>query len=83
MFIGGLTRLVERAQQNRERLGSRATEEQLAFYEAVEIVYAATIALTMRFSKLAQKMIGDYPEHESHLRAIAGACRRVLGHSAV
>ena len=77
MFIGGLTRLVERAQQNRERLGSRATEEQLAFYEAVEIVYAATIALAMRFSKLAQKMIGDYPEHESHLRAIADACRRV------
>ena len=43
----------------------------------VEIVYAATIALAMRFSKLAQKMIGDYPEHESHLRAIADACRRV------
>jgi len=74
---GGLTGLIEQARQNRESLGSEATVEQLAFYEAVEMVYQATITLAERFSKLAQKMILDYPEHEERLRAISNVCERV------
>ena len=81
MFAGGLTGLIEQAQQERERLGSEATDEQLAFYEAVEIVYRATITLSERFSELAEKMIPDFPEHETHLRTIADVCRRVPAHA--
>ena len=77
MFAGGLTGLIEQTQQNREQLGSEATDEQLAFYEAVEIVYRATIALAERFSALARKMIPGFPEHEARLRAVAHACKRV------
>ena len=77
MFSGGLTGLIEQAQQERERLGPKATDEQLAFYEAVEIVYRATITLAERFSELAQKMILHFPEHEVRLRAIADVCKRV------
>ena len=80
MFSGGLAGLIEEAQQNRERLGSEAKDEQLAFYEAVEIVYRATIRLAERFSQLAEKMISDFPEHEVHLRAIADVCKRVPAH---
>jgi len=77
MFSGGLTGLIKQAQQHRERLGSEATDEQLAFYEAVEVVYQATIKLAERFSELAQNMIPDFPEHEVRLRAIADVCKRV------
>jgi len=81
MFSGGLTGLIEQTQRNRENLGSEATEEQLAFYEAVEMVYQATITLAERFSKLAQKMILDFPEHEERLRAISNVCERVPVHA--
>ncbi|MFC1719010.1 pyruvate formate lyase family protein [Candidatus Poribacteria bacterium] len=77
MFAGGLTGLIEQAQRERERLGSEATDEQLAFYEAVEMVYRATITLAERFSELAEKMIPDFPEHETHLRTIADVCKQV------
>ncbi|MFQ6040147.1 MAG: pyruvate formate lyase family protein [Candidatus Poribacteria bacterium] len=77
LFSGGLTGLIEQAKKGRERLNSKATNEQLAFYEAVEIVYRATIALAERFAELAQKMILDFPEHEARLRAVADVCRRV------
>lgn len=81
MFAGGLTGLIEQAQKERERLGAEATDEQLAFYEAVEIVYKATIALSERFAELAEKMIPDSPEHEAHLRVIADVCKRVPAHA--
>ena len=80
-FSGGLTGLIEQAQQARESLGPEATKEQLAFYEAVEMVYQATITLAERFSKLARKMIFDYPEHEERLRAISNVCKRVPAHA--
>jgi formate C-acetyltransferase len=76
-FSGGLTGLIKQAQQERERLESEATNEQLSFYEAVEMVYQATITLAERFSELAQKMILDFPEHEERLRAISNVCKRV------
>ena len=77
MFAGGLTGLIEEVRQSREYLGSVATEEQLAFYESVEIVYQATIDLSERFAGQAEKIIPDYPEHEERLRAVVDVCRRV------
>jgi len=81
MFAGGLIGLIEQGQRERERLGSAATDEPIAFYEAVEVVYRATITLAERFSRLAWKMSADYPEHEERLRAIAEACERVPAHA--
>ncbi len=81
MFSGGLTGLIEEARENRERLGAEATDEQIAFYEAVEMVYQATIDLAMRFSQLARKMIPDFPDHELRLRAVSDICERVPAHS--
>lgn len=81
MFSGGLTGLIEQAQRSREQLGTKVTDEQLAFYEAVEIVYRATIALAERFSKLARKIIDDFPEHEARLHVIADVCERVPAHA--
>jgi len=77
MFSVGLLGLIDKAQQCRQRLGSKAADEQLVFYEAVEMVYRAAIDLAKRFSKLAEKMANDYPEHELRLRAVAAACDRV------
>jgi formate C-acetyltransferase len=62
------------------RLGRRDHREQAAFYDAVEIVYRAAIALAGRFAALARRMIGDYPEHAERLRAIAETCERVPAH---
>ncbi len=81
MFSAGLLGLIEQAQRHRERLGPAATDEQLAFYGAVEIVHRATISLAERFSELARKMASEFLEHEARLRAVAGVCRRVPAHS--
>jgi len=81
MFSGGLTGLIEKAHRARESLGPKVTEEQAAFYEAVEIVYGATIELAARFSRLAEKMAAEYPEHETRLRAVAATCAGVPAHA--
>ncbi len=81
MFAGGLAGLIEEARQERERLGSEATEEQIAFYEAVEMVYRATIRFAERLSQLAEKMIPNFPEHEERLQAVADVCKRVPAHA--
>jgi formate C-acetyltransferase len=77
MLSGGLNGLLARARHERSRLGAAATAEQSAFYEAVEIVYQATIALASRFAARARAMIADHPEHEAHLAAIAANCEQV------
>ncbi|MDP6453281.1 MAG: pyruvate formate lyase family protein [SAR202 cluster bacterium] len=77
LLEGGLTGLLDRVSEARTSLGSDATEDQLAFYEAVETVYHATIELANRFAALAEQMVPDYPEQESRLKEIASACRRV------
>lgn len=81
MFAGGLTGLIKQVQQRRAGLGSEASEEQLAFYEAVEIVYRATIEFSERLSLLALEMIVNFPEHETRLRAVADACKHVPAHA--
>jgi len=80
MFAGGLTGLIEEAARERAALGDGITAEQVAFYDAVEIVYRAAIALAGRFAALARRMISDYPEHAERLRAIAETCERVPAH---
>lgn len=80
MLSQGLTGLIEQTIQAREALGDEVTNEQLAFYEAAEMVYHATIRLAERFSKLASEMMVDYPQHEAHLREIASACHHVPAH---
>ena len=81
MFSGGLTGLIEQAQENRQRPGMEATGAQHAFYEAVETVYRSTILLAERFADLAEKMATACPEHEIRLRTIATVCRRVPAYS--
>jgi formate C-acetyltransferase len=79
MFAGGLRGLIEEARARREALGAQATAEQLAFYEAVEIVHEATIALAGRFAAQARKMIpGERrPDCAARLAALARTCERV------
>jgi len=80
MLSGGLVRLLDKVAETREALGDEATDEQLAFYEAVEIVYGAAIRLAERFAELADYMILEYPQHETRLKTIASACRNVPAH---
>ena len=80
MLSQGLTGLIEQTIQAREALGDVVTNEQLAFYEATEMVYHATIKLAERFGKLASEMMADYPQHEVHLKEIASACHHVPAH---
>jgi hypothetical protein len=76
----GLTGLSEEAGACREQLGEDATSEQLAFYEAVEIVLQATMELAHRFADLARSMISQHPDQEARLAAIARTCDRVPAH---
>ncbi|MDQ1328169.1 MAG: trans-4-hydroxy-L-proline dehydratase [Candidatus Poribacteria bacterium] len=49
--------------------------------EAVEICYLAVISLAKRFSALALRMAGDYPEYEKRLSIMAKICDRVPAYS--
>jgi pyruvate formate-lyase/glycerol dehydratase family glycyl radical enzyme len=88
MFGLGLSGLIAEARAYRRALGEEATEEQLAFYEAVEIVYSATIELAGRFARLARQMARQmaqeeaevYPDRAARLREIATVCERVPAH---
>ena len=81
MFSGGLLGLIENAHRERERLGESATGDQLAFYEAVEGVYRATIAFSERLADLAETMVLDHPDHSERLRTVSEICRRVPARS--
>ena len=77
MFAGGLLGLVAEARARRDGLGSAITDEQRAFYEAVEIASTAAVTLSERFAALAEANADADPEHEARMRAVADACRRV------
>ena len=64
MLSGGLVGIVERSRAAREALGPAATEDQLAFYEAVELVCEATIRFAGRLSNLASEMVVDHPQQD-------------------
>ena len=80
MFRGGLRGLIEKARACRRHLGDRATPGQIAFYDAVETVYEATIQFALRLSAQAAKMAETNPEHRARMRAVAEACSRVPAH---
>ncbi|MCJ7609133.1 hypothetical protein MUP00_05630 [Candidatus Bathyarchaeota archaeon] len=77
MLSKGLSGILKETAEAREILGDRASPEQLAFYQAVEIVYKATIQLAERFARLAEDTAAKYPQHQARLRIIASACRNV------
>lgn len=77
MFRGGLSGLIAQARARREELGDAATPEQLAFWEAIEIVYRAAIALSRRFAALARELVPRHPEHRARLLAVASVCDQV------
>ena len=56
-----------------------ATPEQRAFYEAVEIVYTATIALAERFAAQARKIAAEQPQHRERMLAVARRLRARAG----
>jgi pyruvate formate-lyase/glycerol dehydratase family glycyl radical enzyme len=76
----GLTGLLQEAKDCREQLGADATAGQLAFYEAVEVVYEATMELARRFARLARRTIAQHPEQEARLTAVARTCDRMPAH---
>ena len=77
MLAGGLSGLLGDVARARADLGARAGAEQLAFLDAVEIVYNAAIEMAGRFAALADEMQSSHPEHRDRLRTIAAACRNV------
>jgi pyruvate formate-lyase/glycerol dehydratase family glycyl radical enzyme len=79
MFAEGLRGLIDQAQTARLRLGTAITPEQLAFYEAVEIVYSATITLAQRFAAQAAVEAQRHPESAGRMLAVSEACRVVPG----
>lgn len=81
MFANGLSGLIAEARRQRAAWGEALTAEQDAFYEAVEIVYQATIELAGRFAALARRMAAEQPQHAARLLAIAAVCERVPAHS--
>jgi formate C-acetyltransferase len=81
ILSGGLTGLLEEARTSRERLGPAATADQLAFLDAVEIVYEATISLAERYAAQAEVMMSRHPEYAPRLAQIAANCRRVPAHA--
>ncbi len=76
----GLVGLLDEVAAARATLGAAATPEQLAFYEAIEIVYRATLQLAERFATLAEAMVPTHPHHALRLRTITSACRNVPAH---
>lgn len=77
MFAAGLNGLIRQTEEARAALGPSATEEQVAFYEAVTIVYKAAIAFAERLARQAEKMLPAHPADEPRLSAIGAACRNV------
>jgi pyruvate formate-lyase/glycerol dehydratase family glycyl radical enzyme len=78
----GLLGLTDEAHRCRAELGERATPEQLAFYEAVEITNRAAITIADRFATLAERMAAADEVHAPRLRQMAEVCRRVPAYPA-
>ena len=77
MLSGGLLGLIDQARQAKDALGEHATQEQLDFYEAVEMVYTATIAFAGRLADLAEDIAATDADNAERLALVATALRRV------
>ena len=80
VFGGGLLGLLDEVRATRENVGDAATEEQRAFWQALEIVYTAAIGLANRFADLAESLAEEHPDQAPRLQAIAACCRRIPAH---
>ncbi|HAL48110.1 MAG: hypothetical protein FI707_12545 [SAR202 cluster bacterium] len=81
MFSGGLLGLIDQAHRAKDALGDQATQEQLDFYEAVEIVYNASIAFANRMADLAEDMAASDLGNAERLAQVASSLRRVPAHA--
>lgn len=81
MLAGGLVGLLDQARHQRSHLASIAGDSSRAFYEAVEIVYEATIALARRFAEQARRQALCAPDARDRLLIIAESCERVPAHA--
>ncbi|MBP7401955.1 MAG: hypothetical protein KBA30_05005 [Clostridia bacterium] len=77
MLRQGLTGLLETARRRRAAFGAALTPEQADFYDAVDIVYSATIRLAGRLSRQARRLAGLHPEHAERLTRVADALGQV------
>ena len=77
LMTHGIGGLMKYAQECRLALGQTITQEQSDFYDAVEIVYAATIHLAGRFRSLAMDAAKTHPEHSARLDMIADSLSNV------
>ncbi|HEY5466981.1 MAG TPA: pyruvate formate lyase family protein, partial [Clostridia bacterium] len=73
----GLNDLMENAHRCRAALGKDITLEQSDFYDAVDIVYTATIHLAGRFSALSRSLAVQYPGQAARLHMVADALDNV------
>lgn len=74
--IPGLVDFVRETRARREAAGDLPDAER-AFYEAVEIVYAAFIRFILRLADGAGRQARLYPEHAERMLAVAGSLRAI------
>jgi pyruvate formate-lyase/glycerol dehydratase family glycyl radical enzyme len=72
--LGGLLKLARRCKDD---LRPPLTPEQADFYEALEIVYGATIQFAHRLAALAEKLSEAHPQHAPRLATVAQTLRNV------
>lgn len=77
MFQAGLAGLIAQSRQARESAGDTATNDQLAFWRAVEIVYTAVISLAHRFADLADRLAREPAGDTALLSYVAETFRRI------
>jgi formate C-acetyltransferase len=77
MFENGLLGLLAKAEEYRSLLGAGITKEQEDFYQALEIVYRATITYAERLAQLAEQLIQENSQDKPHLIEIAKSLRKV------
>lgn len=75
----GLPGLLEFVRDTRDRQNAarELTEDERAFYEAVETVYAAFIRFIHRLADGAGKQAGLHPEHSDRMQALAASLRAI------
>ena len=73
----GLNGLMDTARRHRAAFGDAITAEQADFYDAVDIVYNATIRLAGRLSRQARHLATIHPEHAERMTLVADALEQV------
>ena len=79
MLSVGLNGLISDINEARSGFNGNLSDENKAFYDALEIVYGATLTLSRRFAEMADRMAAEHPAQIERLTAVATACRQVPG----